>query len=246
MFVDQAIVGNDFSEYEIRHNNDFDDYVSSLIQILKSSRIASDNYYSQELSIQLETLRNEFKRNLHDRLGVLVSATKLHFYLLKPDDQKTELIKHYKTCLNLLDQTFNEIKLLSNSDESISANSNLIDRIKALVSFFKTLQDLEIEIQYDFDESVLSNQQKECIELIIREALNNTIRHGKSNLFNISILQKNDKLMIKVSDDGVGFDIINLNRKSGLSHMEQRVKQLNGEIYIYSEIGHGTQIEVVL
>ena len=242
MFVDQIIVGEDFSEIETRKNNELDDYVGSLIHTLKNTRLASDKHFSDALSIQIETLRNEFKRNLHDRLGVLVSATKLHFYFLKPE--KAELIKHYTTCLKLMDQTFNEIKLLSNSDVSNKHDSKLIDSLRAIISFFKSLQQIEIQLDFRMDEVILSPFEKESIELILREAINNVINHAKASNISIQITQMESEIYISICDNGIGFLPEKLTRKNGLNHMKQRVDSLGGNFELTSHIGIGTEIKI--
>ena len=242
MFVDQIIVGEDFSEIETRKNNELDDYVGSLIHTLKNTRLASDKHFSDALSIQIETLRNEFKRNLHDRLGVLVSATKLHFYFLKPE--KAELIKHYTTCLKLMDQTFNELKLLSNSDVSNKHDSKLIDSLRAIISFFKSLQQIEIQLDFRMDEVILSPFEKESIELILREAINNVINHAKASNITIQITQMESEIYISICDNGIGFLPEKLTRKNGLNHMKQRVDSRGGNFELTSHIGIGTEIKI--
>lgn len=245
MFVDQIIVGDDFSSYEANNKNDLDEYVSSIIQTLKTSRVASDKLFNVEMRTQIEALRNEFKRNLHDRLGVLVSATKLHFYLLKPEIQQPEIVKHYQTCLKLLDQTFSEIKQLSTTNDTASTKP-LLEEMQALVSFFSSTKAIDIAFDFDIQEEVLSPSQKECIELIVREALNNTIRHAKARYMSIAISYVHPHILLDIKDDGVGFESEQLIRKNGLNHMHERVNQLHGKFNIRSKIGQGTHIEVVL
>ena len=244
MFVDQIIVGEDFSEIESRKNNDLDDYVESLIHTIKNTRLAADKHFSDAMSIQIETLRNEFKRNLHDRLGVLVSATKLHFYFLKPE--KVELTKHYTTCLKLMDQTFNEIKILSNSDVSNKDDSKLIDGLRAIISFFKSLQQIDILLDFRIDEDILGPIEKESIELILREAINNVINHAKASNINIQIAQMESEIFISICDNGIGFLPERLTRKNGLNHMKQRVDILCGNFELISQIGIGTEIKITL
>ncbi len=241
-FVDQIIVDEDFSDIETRKNNDLDDYVGSLIHTLKNNRLASDKHFSDALSIQIETLRNEFKRNLHDRLGVLVSATKLHFYFLKPE--KAELIKHYTTCLKLIDQTFNEIKLLSNSDISTTHDAKLIDGLRAIISFFKSLHQIDILLDFRIDEAILSPIENESIELVLREAINNVINHAKASTISIQIAQMESEIYITICDNGIGFLPEKLTRKNGLNHMQQRVDILGGNFELISQIGIGTEIKI--
>lgn len=87
---------------------------------------------------------------------------------------------------------------------------------------------------------------------IIQESLSNIKKHSKASDAKIAIQEKEEKIILKVSDNGVGFDI-NQNKKEheteggfGLYGMRERIGLLNGSIDIKSEIGKGTTIFVVI
>ncbi|MCX8061296.1 MAG: histidine kinase [Anaerolineales bacterium] len=85
---------------------------------------------------------------------------------------------------------------------------------------------------------------------IIQEALHNIARHAHAQTVWVEIdLQQG--ILLRVRDDGVGFDTTTLSRLEseghlGLQQMRERVEALSGSLRVDSQIGKGTQIEVVL
>ena len=81
---------------------------------------------------------------------------------------------------------------------------------------------------------------------IIQESLQNIIRHASADNVNISVEQSNQHLLFLISDDGVGFDVseIDLTNKMGLKGIVERVELMGGKFSILSDMKHGTTIRL--
>ncbi|MFN3307652.1 MAG: two-component regulator propeller domain-containing protein [Anaerolineales bacterium] len=85
---------------------------------------------------------------------------------------------------------------------------------------------------------------------IIQEALHNVARHAQAQTVWLHIdLQPGVRLWVR--DDGIGFDpaiLPHLESKGhlGLQQMRERVESLGGSLKVHSQIGQGTEIEVIL
>ena len=80
---------------------------------------------------------------------------------------------------------------------------------------------------------------------IVQEAFNNIIRHAKAANATVVLHYDAQGLCIKVTDDGVGFDVPGESKssqknKAGLKNMETRTKMIGGEMKIESSSGTGT------
>ena len=65
----------------------------------------------------------------------------------------------------------------------------------------------------------------------------------------VALTQRADnKLVVQIIDDRVGFDVVKAKQKEGLglSHIEARIKMLNGRFVINSEIGEDSEISLVV
>lgn len=83
---------------------------------------------------------------------------------------------------------------------------------------------------------------------IIQEALNNILRHSSAKTVTISFNCKEDRMMIVISDDGIGFDIGKIDERKcmGLTGMRERACKLGGALEIESVQGQGTSVSISL
>ena len=81
--------------------------------------------------------------------------------------------------------------------------------------------------------------------LIVKEAMNNSMRHADATKVTITIGVTDNKFMLEIKDNGKGFDVQNKTiYGNGLNNIEKRVKQINGTISIQSNINNGTVIKI--
>ncbi|RMF37385.1 MAG: HAMP domain-containing protein [Chloroflexi bacterium] len=81
---------------------------------------------------------------------------------------------------------------------------------------------------------------------VVQEAITNIARHAQATEANISLTRKGNKLIVRVEDDGVGFDPASVMQDEqkgwGLRGMEERITLLGGKFYIGSKPGQGTLV----
>ena len=81
---------------------------------------------------------------------------------------------------------------------------------------------------------------------VVQEAITNIARHAQASEACISLRKKGTRLIIRVEDNGVGFDpngmLSGHGQAWGLRGMEERIKLLDGKFYIGSKPGAGTLV----
>ena len=90
----------------------------------------------------------------------------------------------------------------------------------------------------------LSMQQRKNFYLIFKEALNNAVKYAGTEKLDIRIELQNRQLKLSIQDYGKGF-IVNGNSNgngNGLSNMQNRARELGGQLSIDSVHGQGTVI----
>ncbi|KOP69141.1 histidine kinase [Bacillus sp. FJAT-18019] len=81
--------------------------------------------------------------------------------------------------------------------------------------------------------------------LIIQEAVANIVKHAGAGLVSMSLREDQKRVMLSISDDGVGFDEVAGKQGSyGLSTMRERAEKLGGQVDIISKKGAGTTVRV--
>ena len=84
---------------------------------------------------------------------------------------------------------------------------------------------------------------------ICQEALNNAVHHGRANRVAVELDYSDDRLRLRVTDDGCGFDpdaARVAGDRYGLISMRERAEHVRGHVTIASAPGAGTSIETVV
>jgi signal transduction histidine kinase len=94
----------------------------------------------------------------------------------------------------------------------------------------------------------LPQQIESNLYQIAIEGLNNTLKHASAKKVIIEINQNESMVHLKISDDGVGFDLSQAkdNPGMGLAIIQERVENLHGTYEIRTAPQKGTQIDIIL
>lgn len=92
----------------------------------------------------------------------------------------------------------------------------------------------------------LSPLAEQNILFVFKEALTNIEKHARAGLVELHFIWTLDSLIIKVKDDGVGFDpkVVQPDAHFGLAIMRQRAQMLDASLKIISTPGQGTVVEM--
>ncbi len=126
---------------------------------------------------------------------------------------------------------------------------------EALLNLFPVLnQDGKFEIQLDMDEidDNLAEEEKNfffiMIYHIIKECVQNSIKHSGGNRIEVSLKKNPKTYLIRIRDNGTGFDINEAAKKDrhfGLHVVEERVFLLGGKMQIDTQNGTSIEIEIM-
>jgi len=85
-----------------------------------------------------------------------------------------------------------------------------------------------------------------CLYRVIQEGLRNIATHSQAKNCEILLRGGDHSLCLTVSDDGIGFDPLEVRKQQGLglASMRERVQLIQGDFTIRSQPGKGTVITV--
>ncbi len=81
---------------------------------------------------------------------------------------------------------------------------------------------------------------------IVREATNNALRHSGSPTVEVRAESGAGFLILTVTDKGGGFDPATVSVGLGLASLRGRAEKAGGDTTVYSRIGHGTTVRILL
>ncbi len=108
----------------------------------------------------------------------------------------------------------------------------------------------KLAIRFSVPRERLSDNTLHTILCIVRELTINAIRHGNASEIRIAGSIERNRLLFSVKDNGCGFDPKNIPGMTqghfGLQGIRDRIKTLEGKMFISSKIGKGTKVIMAL
>lgn len=192
-----------------------------------------------------ENERAELGKELHDNINQILTTTRLYIeHALSKNDKQEEVLQHSHEYIS---KAIHEIRQLSRSLMPPSLGDvSLKHELEELFLNLKSLKDYKFNFEFLLDkEEIISDPLKLAIFRIIQEQLNNILKHANATKIAVSILQLDHKLKVLVKDNGIGFDLKKGPRGLGLRNITSRANLLGGQVEIHSEMGKGTELQVI-
>jgi len=177
-----------------------------------------------------QEVRNRISTDLHDDLGGGITAIRLMSELAKQrmrDIHVPELEKISSSAYDLLGKMNAIIWSMNPVNDSLY---NLVLYIRNYAEDFFENTDIQCIVLTDESLPVveISGIKRRNIFLVIKEALNNVVKHARASNVIIQI-EFDGRLQIALQDDGVGFDHEKIKPfANGLQNMEKRMSSIDG------------------
>ena len=204
-------------------------------------------YRVQQL-LKMQQMRNNISRDLHDEIGSSVSSVNMLSMVAKKQLGEWHPVTPLLTQIGLSAQNAGDS--INDIIWSIHPQNDSIERIvlrmKELAA--EMLEPNEIAYQLDFDNQLtqldIPMQDRRHLFMLYKEALNNMIKYAccKNVFLSMQVIDKN--LVMKIEDDGIGFDTANHKQGNGLINMQQRADEMKAELVITASPGKGCSIEL--
>ncbi len=190
-----------------------------------------------------EKERKTIAEILHDSVSALLSSANLHLQASQAQLNSKAPIEISKA-QDIVKEA--SVKIRDLSHELISSVLMKFGLAFAVHDLCEKYSNSKLSLHSDANGVKRYNQQFEIkIYHIIEELVNNIIKHSGASKASITLVERNgEKLLIQIIDDGKGFDVTKERKKEGLglSHIEARVKVMQGVFNINSKKGEGTSI----
>ena len=91
----------------------------------------------------------------------------------------------------------------------------------------------------------LQTDQALCVYRIAQEALQNAVKHSQAQAISVHLAGKSDRVVLTVTDDGVGFVVERVGRQGiGLLSIGERAEAMGGSFNVWSSPRRGTRLHV--
>ena len=196
--------------------------------------------------IELEKMRNHIARDLHDDMGSALSS--IHIISKMPATGGVEERKANERLIKIHEHAGLILENMSDIVWTINPANDTLEKIIFKMREFAAdiLDPLNIEYVFDqdgdFHDVRLGIQTRKDLYLVFKEALNNTAKYSCCSKVDIRVAADARQIEVQVRDDGVGFNKNEVKWGNGLKNMEERARQINGDLTISSVPDKGTMV----
>lgn len=202
---------------------------------------------AEQLTLEVEALaatleRSRIARDIHDSLGHTLTALNIQIELaqrlqMRNSSKATHSIDLAK---NLASQCLHDVRhaVHSMNDRKLDLNASVLALIQPMQS--------QIQIQTHLQFPTVPPQISHQIYCIIQEGLTNIQRHAKASTVRLYANYLDDRIIVILEDNGLGFSQDQLETGFGLRSMTERSHLLGGDLKITSHPNQGTSIHLIV
>lgn len=203
----------------------------------------------KELEFQLAEMATEEQRRvgqeLHDVIGQQVTALSfvaknLERRLKESSEKEAEMAERLAQGI---EETKGQIRALIEGLAPVGVEaSGLPTLLEDMALRSGRLYGLECRVESDGRVDIRDDFKAGQLFRIVQEALHNAVKHGSADKAVVVLRRYKDRGVLKVSDNGTGFDPDALTEGMGLRIMRYRAGLIDGELSVWSRPGAGTVI----
>jgi signal transduction histidine kinase len=223
-------------------------------QIEVEQAIKEKEFSARLLQLQ-DVERRRIARELHDGVGQILAAMSMNAssIVLEKSKLSQDTARSADEMSTLIERVSTDIRTMSYLlHPPLLDEMGLHSALKWYVEGFAERSKIAAELQYAMDGDRLPKDYELCLFRIVQECLTNVHRHSGSSTAVVRLVHSPREIKLEVSDRGKG---LNQDTKSkidsgetagvGLRGMQERVKQLGGNLEIQSN-GHGTTVTAIV
>jgi PAS domain S-box-containing protein len=215
-------------------------------------RLRDSHQQLRSLSSRLESVREEERvriaRQVHDELGQILTAVKIHLTVLATGAAsqrgKTSLIKKLDSLTAVIDDAIDLVRNIAYELRPLALEElGLKEAVEWEASQVGERSGIHCQVETS-GEINLETEQSTAVFRIFQEALTNVVRHASAQNVVVRLHVRDEHLLLEVADDGVGIHEERLAdpRALGVLGMKERAVFLGGSLQVMRNNGKGTVV----
>jgi len=242
------------AEEELRQHRD---HLEELVEE-RTAELKRSHQQLRELAAHVQTAREqeraEVAREIHDELGQVLTGLEmdlawLHTRLSESDNAASRqvLLDKISTMSSLVDATVESVqRIAAELRPGVLDDFGLLAAIEWQAQEFQKRTGIACNLVLAIEHIQPDDAVSTTLFRIVQEALTNVARHAEATVVAISLKQEQNKLSLKVKDNGKGItqDAMSGSASLGILGMRERTRMLGGELTITGLPEKGTTVEV--
>lgn len=191
-----------------------------------------------------ERTRTRIARDLHDDLSGTLSSISFFSEAARRVHDDVEEAHQF---LHKIEESATEAKEKINDiiwaiDPSKDDWSTFLKKCKRYATDALDSKEIDYSIQIDDSfKTKIKLELRQNLWLIYKEMINNLAIHSQADHATILFTEKDKKIVLEVTDDGVGFNKEEKSNRNGIRNIEERANTLGADIKLITSVGSGTK-----
>jgi ligand-binding sensor domain-containing protein/signal transduction histidine kinase len=204
--------------------------------------------YRLQKLIEIERVRTRIATDLHDEIGSNLSLIAMIGEAARRRVSRDSQLADWLSTI------------AGTSSETVDAMSDIVwavnpgkDRLIDLTHRMRRVAEDMLsprDVRLDFsapdetEDIKLDAETRREVFMIFKESLNNIVRHSQCSKVGIDFRAKSGRLLLRISDNGNGFETAVATEGNGLGNMRRRAAELNGQLDLDSKEDEGTTVRL--
>lgn len=188
-----------------------------------------------------EAERVGIARDLHDEVGQLLTGVLLHLDSIAgtASDHRGEIDEAKQAVRRALDEVR---RISSELRPEMLEHLGLASALTELTTTFGRISGIRVERRFDPLLPKLESDTELAVYRIAQESLTNVARHSQAGRVTVALDRGLDTVLLRVADDGLGFDTSSPDEHGGLRSMRERALLVDGALTIERAPGGGVEV----
>lgn len=213
-----------------------------------AERTASLRRLAAEVCLAEERERRRIAEDLHDHLGQALALLKIRLRELRGDAVFGGHGGALDELVSLADEAIRYTRGLTfDLSPPILYELGLGPALEWLGEDTARRHGLKVKVR-DRDRPALPDDLKVMLWKSARELLHNVVKHAQARQVSVTLTARDGRVSVEVVDDGRGFDPVQARRDAGerfgLFSIEERLRQLGGDLALETAPGRGTRVRL--
>ena len=193
-----------------------------------------------------EAERTRIARELHDELAQSLTALKMDAsWIASKPEEHSKLITRAERMKSVIDDTVAAVRRIAADLRPLDLDElGVVPALEDLSSSLSQRTGLAVAFHSQIDDVNLREPHATALYRMVQEALTNVARHANASSVAVEIGSTNDRLLVRVQDDGRGFKPDPGRKSLGVLGIRERARTLGGEARIFSPKEGGTVVEI--
>jgi two-component system sensor histidine kinase UhpB len=190
-----------------------------------------------------ERERARIARDLHDEVNQSLTGLLLRLEALRRSSGDPETMDELDEISELASAAMRELLDLARGLRPTTLDDlGLEAALATLVEEVGREREISAGFEAEGDLESIPDEVQLVTYRIAQEAVTNVVQHASAEHVRVRLIGSGDRLELRVSDDGVGYDRGHRHERLGIAGMRERALLCGGELAVESEPGAGTRV----